>query len=199
MAASNVARRPRLVVGLTGFFGSGKSSVARLWKTQGAKVIDCDALVREIYSGKPRFVTQIKKALGLEALERSQVARLVFHDARKRKRLEFLIHPYVFRRIAQILRTFKQGVVVIEMPLLFETGFGRQVDVIAVVTAEKRKVLDRLERKGFSTREARMRWRAQWPIEEKVRRADFAIDNSGSPRELKKQALEVWGVLKKMA
>ena len=192
-----IPKRPsRFIIGLTGIFGSGKSTVVKIFRSQGAHVIDCDQLVREAYKRNTALAKQVQKLFRLKKLDKSEIARSVFQNQTKRKKLEALIHPYVFKRIVQKLRLIQYGVVVVEMPLLFETGFERQLDAVIVVAGRKSVIQKRLRRKGFSDREIQSRWQAQWPLQGKVNRADFVIENSGGLSDAKKQVLKILRKLK---
>ncbi len=182
----------RLIVGLTGTFGSGKSSAAKILKSLGACVIDCDELVREAYLPKAGLQATILKSLGVKRLDRGQIAELVFQSKVKRKKLEAVIHPYVFKRVEKELSAAREKITVIEMPLLFETGFDRRVDCVVVVSAKKEAIEKRLLKKGFTKRGMTLRQRAQWPLSVKEKEADFVVENSGSVLNLKKQVHKIW-------
>ncbi len=185
--ADRQKKLPIFLIGLTGIFGSGKSAARKLFELYGAKTVDCDALAREAYEIRNPLYQKIKKAFGLNQLARPAIAKLIFENQKKRKQLEALIHPYVFQRISEEIRKVKKGLVVIEIPLLFETGFEKCVHATVMVTAQKKMIKKRLSARGFSAREIDLRWKAQWPLKKKVSRADFIIDNSGSHAALKKQ------------
>ena len=160
-------RRRAFVVGLTGSFGSGKTSVAKIWKKKGANVIDSDKLVHEVYKPNHPIGKKIKKSLRLKSLDRAQIGKIIFSKPALRKRLERMIHPYVFKRIPEIVRKSKKRVAVIEMPLLFETDFQKKVDVVVLVIGKKNEIEKRLLKKGFSKEEIRRRWKAQWTAEKR--------------------------------
>ncbi len=189
-------RKNRLVVGLTGVFGSGKTSVATLFKKLGAHVIDCDAIVRDIYETGNPLLKKIGMKFGLRNPNRMKLGALVFSDARKRHQLEKLIHPYVFQKISENLKRVKHGIVVIDMPLLFEVGFERNVEKVVVVASQSQEIRKRLMKKGFSSGEIVKRLGAQMPLREKVKRSDFIINNSGGLENLKKQVQKVLNNLK---
>ena len=183
------------MVGLTGTFGSGKSSAGRLFKKYGARrIIDADRVAHEPFRPGHPLAGRIRKLFN-GGLARKTIAREVFRDQGKLKRLEAIVHPYVRRRIEAELKRNGTGIVVLEVPLLFETGFDRLCDVTVAVIAGRRAMETRLARKGFSRAEIRARQRAQWPEEKKKKQADLLIHNSGSRQTLAANAKRVWASL----
>ena len=185
----------RWTIGITGTFGSGKSSVARFLKRLGAQaVIDFDRLAHEVFRPRHALRKRIASLVGVpqRRLARKRVADKVFSNPRVRERLELIVHPYVFGRVRRELKRHPKGVVIVEVPLLFETGFDRECDATISVIASERVAVHRLKPKGFSAREVRARLRAQLPAREKKRRADFYIVNNGSKQALREKAVKVW-------
>ena len=187
----------RLTIGLTGSFGSGKSTVAEIWRSLGVQVIDCDRLVREVYLPNHLIGARIKKTFSLALLGRSLIADIIFRNAKMRKKLEGIVHPYVFKRIREELKRYARGIVAIEVPLLFETGFNNQVDLTVLVRASGKVIQERLQEKGFSREMIQLRQKAQWSLSRKMRKADFIINNSGSFQGVKKQAVMFLKLFKK--
>ena len=198
-------KRSRLfLIGITGTFGSGKSTVRDLFCRWGARTIDADRLGHEALRKNSEPYRKIINAFGKTVagrngtLDRKKLARIVFSDPVKRKKLERIIHPYVFRRIREKLVNLKSGMVAIEVPLLFETGFDRQVDRTVAVHAPARQILSRLSRKrhlGKSDIEARTA--AQMPLPEKIKRSDFVINNTNGPKQTLRQAKRIWAEIKR--
>jgi dephospho-CoA kinase len=130
------------------------------------------------------------------SLDRRKLGRLVFEEATARHRLESIVHPEVRRlmgeRAAEAERTGVR-VVVMEVPLLFEARLEREVDKVVVVDAHPAAQVQRLmARDGLTEDEARLRLAAQWSREERARRADYLIDNSGAWEETKQQVERLW-------
>ncbi len=182
-----MSKKGRLVVGVTGTFGSGKSTVSRIFKKLGAKkIIDCDRLAHEPFRAGHPLRIKIKSFFPL-GLSRSGIAREVFGDRAKLKRLEAILHPYVLRRVRSEISRVRSGIVVVEVPLLFETGFDRLCDVTIAVVAGKRDILKRLGASGFNKTEVLTRQRAQFSQARKRRLADFIIQNTGSKKTLERR------------
>ncbi|MBI1977318.1 MAG: dephospho-CoA kinase [Candidatus Omnitrophica bacterium] len=190
--------KKRLIVGVTGSFGSGKSTTCKILRRLGArKVIHSDPLTREVFKPRHPIGKRIQSLFHIQGrINRKRVAKRIFSDPKKRRQLEALIHPYVFQRIRSELNRVKRGVVVIEVPLLFETGFDRLCDVTIAIFAPEKVVIKRLKERGFQAREVRARLRAQLPASEKRKRSDLYISNSGSKQVLVQKTKHIWNQLK---
>lgn len=176
------------VIGLTGGIASGKSLVASLLRAFGADVLDSDAIVHDLLRRGRRTREEIRRIFGEsvmqgETVNRTALGRLVFADPAKRRQLEALLHPQVKRILTRQLHNLAQDekpVVFIEVPLLYEAGWGDWVDEVWLVYAPPDVQKARLRaRTGFTEQEVESRLAAQWPWEEKRRRATRVIDNSG--------------------
>jgi dephospho-CoA kinase len=199
-----------LHIGLTGNIGSGKSSVARLLRERGAAVIDADALAREATEDRG-VLDAIARDLGAELvaggrLDRAATARRVFRDPEARRRLERIVHPWVRRATAERMEALERlpeppPVIVLDIPLLYESGLDRGLDAVIVVIAPLRDRVARVvARSGLSEQEVRSRDAAQMPLEAKAARADFVVDNGGTPEELEVRVDAVWnGLLERAA
>ena len=194
-------------VGITGSFGSGKSTVAGLLRAWGAELLDADEISHQLIGKNGRCRAKVvqrfgKKILTAGQIDRKKLAAEVFTDGTKLRALEKILHPAVgeeikkeFKRIA---RRDPQAVAVIDVPLLFEAGFDRLVDAVIVVKAKRLVQLKRLKAKGVSPAEFSRRLKRQLPIQKKERLADCVIDNSGSLKNTQKQARKVWERIRKI-
>lgn len=188
---------PLSVFGLTGGIGSGKSTVAALFRERGVPVVDADELAREAVAPGSAGLAEVLATFGPQiaaadgSLDRKKLGALVFADGDARNRLNAITHPIV-RRLSQerFLALDRQGVRLAgyDVPLLFETGLDAVLRPIVVVTAREATQLERiLARDGLSEAEARARIAAQLPLSEKQKRADYVLYNNGSPQELAAQ------------
>ncbi len=178
-------------VALTGGIATGKSYVRRRLEAAGVPTIDSDVLAREaVHAGSPGLAALVQR-FGPEmltpdgALDRRAMARLVFDDETARRDLEAIVHPVVRSATdAWYERLAAQGeatLAVADVPLLYETGRDRDFDTVIVTTCPASVQVARLmARDGLTDAEARARIAAQWPLPEKVRRAHYVIDTSGS-------------------
>ena len=193
-------------VGLTGNFGMGKTTVLKLFGKLGAFTFNIDSFVHEILE-MPETVAMIVGVLGKDvlkgpkknSLDKKRVADIIFSSHKKRKAVEDIIHPPVFRKIeeteSQILKENRSAIVVFEVPLLFESTFENNFDRVIVVYCNRSSAVSRLIKKGFSENEIKKRIRAQIPITRKKKLADFVINNSKSIRETNVQVKRIFGEL----
>ncbi len=195
-----------LVVGLTGNVAAGKSAVAELWREAGVAVVSADELARAAVAPGTEALAGIAELFGPGViredgmLDRAAVRAIVFRDEEALRALEAIVHPEVRRlRDEWTAEQRKAGaeVVVWEIPLLFETGTEREVDVVVVVDApsgvRRRRIV---ETRGLSEDEAAAVMEAQLAAGEKRRRADVVVENAGGREELAARAGEVLGVLR---
>ncbi len=194
-------------IGLTGNFGMGKTTVLRIFRKLGAYTFNSDDYVHDILK-RPEVIRKISTLLGNQVilkrsngilLNKNRVADIVFNESMKRKAIEKIIHPEVFKAIksarANILKKDSSALIIFEVPLLFEAALEKFFDKTVVIYCNREKALDRALGKGFTEDEAEKRIRAQMPITEKKKRADFRIENNGDLNELKKRVERVFNSL----
>lgn len=197
----NGGQNMTLVVGLTGGIASGKSTVANMFKEMGIEVIDADVEAREAVEIGEEAYEQIVTYFGKgilnadHTINRSKLGEIIFNDSVKRQKLNEIVHPDVRRRMnekkeAAILRG--DQVVVLDIPLLFESGLKHMVNVVLLVYVEKDVQLQRLMDRNLLTKEeALARIQSQMPIEDKRKLADKVINNNGTIENTKKQLIEL--------
>jgi len=186
-----------LVVGLTGGIGCGKSEVRKRLKKAGVRVIDADTLAKEIAEKNPAVVSTIKKEFGSDIydaegkLQRKKLAAIVFNDSTKLAALNAIIHPRVIgtvEREIDALREQGEKLVVVEAALHYEVNWNEAMDVMVVVSAPMEQRIPRvMQRDGVDEAAVHRRIATQLPIEEKVKRADFVIENDGGLEALQKK------------
>ena len=200
------AKAHMLKIAITGGAGTGKSTVARMFAELGAEVLDADQAARDAVAvGAPAWV-ELRRVYGEDFfhadgnLNRSKLSQLVFADPKARRRLDGLIHPRVEAELkARVAELEGRGVklVLVEVPLLFETGRDAAFDRVIVVAAPEALQIRRLrgrDRRGEE--EIRGIIAAQWPLADKVARADYVVDNGGSRRRTARQIKNIWADLK---
>ncbi len=191
-----------LKIALTGGPGSGKTTVARMFRELGAQVLDADEVAREVVSPGGAAWEELRREFGPAyfqedgSLNRAKLAELVFGDPEARRRLNAIIHPRVTRELARRLADLAaQGLrlVMVEVPLLFEVGLEKNYDLVIVVDAGEDEQIERLTaRDGRPPEEARGIVGAQWPLAAKKARADFVVDNRDSLEKTRRQVKKLW-------
>jgi dephospho-CoA kinase len=188
------------VVGLTGGIGAGKSSVSARLAAKGAVIVDADAIVREAQAaGTPVFEAIVERfgpgVVGPDGeLDRPALAAVVFGDPEALKELNALVHPAVGAEVVRRV-TEQQGtdrVVVLDVPLLVESGRYRASGVIVVDVPHDVAVARLARDRGMPEDDARARMARQVSREERVAKADFVIDNSGTPEALDEAVDRAW-------
>ena len=173
-----------LILGLTGSIGMGKSTTAKLFAEAGVPVYDADATVHRIYQGEaaPAIETAFPGTTVDGKVDRAKLSAKVLHDPAAIKRLEQIVHPMLGASRQKFLDDAEASgalVVVMDIPLLFETGGEKRVDAVVVVTTSPEAQRERIMARGTMTSEALDAILArQLPDTEKRRRADFVVDTS---------------------
>ena len=177
------------VCGLTGGVGMGKSTAAEFLRTRGVQMVDTDELARQlVQSGQPAL-TEIQTEFGKNIvasdgrLRREELAEIIFADAAARKKLETILHPRIRERwLAQveIWRKENRALAVVVIPLLFETRAESHFDKIICVACSAPAQRQRLLSRGWTPEQIQQRLAAQWPVEQKISRADFVVWTDGA-------------------
>ena len=187
------------LVGLTANYGMGKSTVLATFGSLGAVVMSADAIVGRLLEDES-VRDRIRGMFGDDVigdggrLDKKTVASRIFSDPQQRKRLEALLHPLVFAEIEAAAGNpdYADRVIVVEVPLLFESSADLKFRKTITVHTSEEEAVSRLGRKGISREEALARLETQMPISEKIKRADYAIDNSNSQGETERQAGKIY-------
>jgi dephospho-CoA kinase len=199
-----------LMVGLTGGVASGKSVVSQILKEEGAYLVDADQIARELVQPRTPTWKELIKAFGKEILQkdgsidRKKLAAKIFSDPEQRGQLNRILHPRIKKEMGRRLKAIGQkdpeAIVVIDAPLLIETGDHREMDEVIVVLSTEEQQIERLkERHGVNREEARRIIASQIATEERLKVADLVIRNEGSLEETVRRAREVFQELKKIA
>jgi dephospho-CoA kinase len=190
--------RKKIILGLTGSFGSGKTTVAAILKSYGAGVIDADKIARRVsLPGKTAYKNILrifgKGFIGKDKrINRAKLAARVFDNRALIIKLNLAVHPEVIRVIKKEIGRLNSGVIVVDAPLLIEAGLKSLVDKLIVVKISRKNQLKRIFKKMRITKSAILkRQKAQMPLENKVRLADFVIDNDGSIENTRKQVKQI--------
>ena len=183
-----------ILFGLTGGIGSGKTAVCNFLREKDIPIIEADPLAKELTNHSPEIqralVTEFGKDVYLDSgtVNKDLLSHLVFSDVEKRERINRIIHPQVFKAIQGRVNQFKKEnhqLVGVEAALIYESSMERILNAVAVVSAPLEKRIEWIKsRDGFSQEEIRKRINSQMPLEEKIKYADYVIDNEGSLSDL---------------
>lgn len=196
---SRQKRSNKIILGVTGGFGSGKSTVSGILKTYGAELIDADKLAHSCIASQGKCYKRLIRAFGNkilkndESIDRAKLGKIVFWNKRLLGRINNIIHPEVIKEIKKRIKRSKSGVIVLDVPLLIESGLKGLVDKLIVVKASRITQIRRALRKGaLKKSDILKRINSQIPLRVKSRLADFVIDNSGSITKTRKQVADTW-------
>jgi dephospho-CoA kinase len=199
-----------LIVGLTGGVASGKTAISQILKEEGAYLIDADQIARELVQPHTATWNELIKVFGKEILQedgsihRKRLAAKVFSDPEQRNLLNQILHPRIKaemnRRVKEIGQKDRDAIVVIDAALLIELGDHREMDKVIVVTSTEKQQIERLKKRdGVDQEEAQRILFSQMPLEEKLKVADFVIQNEGSFEETRRRVKEIFQELKRIA
>jgi dephospho-CoA kinase len=186
---------------LTGGIATGKSFCLDRFAELGAATIDADAQAREAVAPGSRGLAAVVSRFGAGvlrpdgSLDRPALARIIFNDRAARADLEAIVHPDVYRRISEWFANLPLGtrVAIADIPLLFETGHEHEFERVIVAACDPDEQVRRvMARDGLTLGDARARVAAQWPIDEKARRADFVIRTDASHADSAARVREVF-------
>ena len=202
--------RPKkpLLIGLTGGPGAGKSTVAKLMKEAGAKIIDADAIGHSILAHNRAVIKNTEKLFGNAVVskkgpDRKLIGDIVFGDDSARRAFNRIIHPPLLRQLKKGLSqsATKKSVrmVVVDAALIFEWGIADWFDLIVVVAASRAGRIARLCEAGLSMTQVRNRFAAQLDQKDKVALADYVIKNDGDRAVLKKEVRKLMAQIAKIS
>ena len=184
-----------LTVGLTGDVGAGKSTLSRVWEEMGATIIDADRVARDMWIF-PDVQKKAAERWGSDFFEGDQksvfakIAAKIFSEEEEYEFVSDLLHPATIAAIEDIVRN-AEGWVVVEIPLLFECGRPEWMDFVVFVSASAEKRVERNALRGWDAVEIKRRESRLMPRDEKIRKSDWVMENSGSKEEWEAKAREL--------
>jgi dephospho-CoA kinase len=190
------------VIGLTGGIGSGKSTVSEFVKELGAVVVEADKIGHDVFKPGSKAWRQVVQEFGDEIvgeggeINRARLGEIVFNNPRAMTRLNEIMHPAIFSVLDERVEECRKkgvGVVVLEIPLLIETGRTAGIDEIWVTVAPEATVIKRLRKRNqLSKAEVKARIHSQLTNEERIKRADAVINTDCSLEDVKERVKELW-------
>jgi len=188
-------------IGVTGIFASGKGTVCEIFHELGAGVVDTDLVAREIMEPGREGLARVVDEFGGDfltgdgGLDRRAFANFVFKDSERVNKLNAITHPIILDEVLR--RSSGNSIYMINTPLLFESAFDKHMDKNIVVVAGDDQVIQRgVKRDSITAEEIKERLNHQIPLKEKIKLADYIIDNSGSLENTRRQVVELWNILK---
>lgn len=192
-----------MIIGLTGGFNSGKTTVAGMFREKNALVIDADKLAHKSLAPYTKVwkkvVTHFGKAILRRnaQINRAKLGSIVFKDKKKLKWLAGVIHPEVIFKIKRLIKKYKKQypgrLIIVDVPLLFEAGVNSLFDKLIVVNSLVNKQIERAHLKtGLSRSDILRRINSQIPLAKKIKLADFVIDNRGTLRKTRIQVGRIY-------
>ena len=189
-----------MIIGLTGGIASGKTTVAGLFKKKGALVLDADKIARKVIERDSPVYRKVVRFFGSDILNKDRsinrrcLAKIVFSSSLKLKKLNSFIHPVVIKIINDELKKRKgKRVVVIDAPLLIEANLSSLVDRLIVVKTKQKIQINRIVAKmKLSRSEILKRIKNQISLRDKIKLADYVIDNGSSFKNTEKQVKDIW-------
>lgn len=188
------------IIAITGSIASGKSTVSRML-AEYYPVISSDDINRDLLENSAQVKEEVIAAFGSEVIskneiDRSKLSKIVFAATDKKERLEAIMHPRILEVIMAFVSSSTADFVFVEVPLLFEVNWQQYFDYSVVVVADEKLLLERLRKRGISKNAAVMRLQQQLPQAEKIRNADYVIENNSTLEELQQKVLELLQKLK---
>jgi len=190
--------KKKIILGITGSFGSGKSTVAGIFRSYGAKVIDADKIAHGLIKPPSKIYKKIISTFGNDilkknkAIDREKLARVVFNNKDLLKEINKIMHPEIIRVIKREIKSYPGRVIVLDAPLIIEAGLEKMVDKLIVVKIKREKQMERICKKtGLKKPDILKRIKTQISQNMKARLANFIIDNSRTIQETEKQVREI--------
>ena len=198
-----------MILGITGSIGSGKTTIAKLFCKHGFERIDADKISHELMKNNLQLRKLLIKNFGFKIaaknkiIDRKKLGEIVFDDEKKLKKLNLIMHPLIILEIKNQIEKIQKkcggsAKIIVDAPLLLETNAKDLVDKIIVVKCSDNKIIQRLLKKGKRTKKEIMQIsKSQMPAKEKLKFADFAVDNGRDLENLERQVVEIMDKLKR--
>jgi len=188
-----------IILGITGGIACGKTEIGRILSAEGFKVLDSDFLAHELMGkGRPVYEAVVEHFGGAiltadEEIDRAKLGKKIFADQQQRSVLNRLVHPAVIEAAREWMKECRESQedAAVLVPLLFEAGWTEGWDAVICLTAPEEQIFQRLGKRGLSKDDVRKRIAAQMPQTEKAAKADFVIENGGTPEVLRSRMMDI--------
>ena len=190
------------IIGLCGGSGSGKGTACAFFNDLGVKSIDTDRLYHSIISTDSECAKELVEAFGTEikanpGIDRAKLRKVVFSSKESLALLNDITHRHILSEVRSIIKDQMDGIgIIIDAPLLFESGFDKECDVTVAVIADEHVRIDRImKRDGISEEIAKARIASQIPSEELIRRCDYTLRNDTTEQELRQNVEQLYSII----
>lgn len=192
----------KLLVGVTGGIGSGKSLACKYFAQLGCNIYYADDIAKELYVTNPRLLKSLVRQFGKKIIGKNgnlnffEFRKVVFSSTANQERVNRIVHPFVISEIIRQAKSSKSKLVIIEAALIFESGFNKYLDyTIEVFSTVKNRIKRIKKRNMLSVRDIRSIMKLQMPEREKIKRADFVLKNDSTPVMLRKKVKFIFTLL----
>jgi len=196
-------KRPKKIIGIVGGIGSGKSTAAAEFEKLGCAVISADAIVHKLLEEDKKIIMQIKDAFGAEVItkkgvvNRSRLAKRVFSSEENVRKINEIIHPAVFEKCQELIEKYKSDAkvkaIVLDMPLLVETGWDKQCDAVVFVDCPEAKRKAHAEKRGLDWEKiVKIRENFQISLDIKLKTAKYIVYNNSDLSVLTEQVKRIF-------
>ena len=182
-----------MILGLTGGIASGKTTVSKKIKELGGYIIDADKISKEV-SNSQEVLKKVEENFGVEVIEngslnRKKLREIIFNNREKRKMLNNIMHPIIVKKMKEeIVEHKEEKLIVLDIPLLYETKLEYLCDKVLVVWVDENTQIERIKKRDNSSTELAKRiLRSQMPLLEKLKKADYNIENNETIEKLEKK------------
>jgi len=187
----------KMIIGMTGGIASGKSTVSDYLKKMGIEIIDADEIASKIIEER-KVINNIVEEFGENILSgkkinKKKLRKIIFEDKEKREKLNNIMHPSILEKVKEYIKKYeKNKIVIVDMPLLYEVGFEKEVDKVIVLYCSAEIQLSRImKRDNVEYEEAVNTIKSQFDIRDKIKKADYIIENNGTKEELKSKIYDL--------
>ncbi|MDW8433793.1 MAG: dephospho-CoA kinase [Aquificaceae bacterium] len=192
-----------LKIALTGNMCSGKSTLGRLFQKAGFRLFDADLIIRNFYEERTEVYYKVVEIFGKDilnedgSLNRKKLANIVFKDSKKLSLLEDITHGALYKKLEEEFKNMPEdSIAVVEASLLIEKGTYRNYHTTVLVYSTYELCKERALNSGYTLEDFERRWKRQKPPEEKLKYANFVVDNTGSLEKLQRRAEELIKIFK---
>lgn len=199
------SRLKKLKIGITGGVGSGKTLAAKYFESLGYTVINADKTAKELYKKNLKLKKKLVKEFGKGILDDSGsidlkgMRRLILSGKNIIKRVNRIVHPFVFREMEKAFNSARGKIVFIEAAIMFETGSAKKMDYVILIYANKQNRINRItKRDEVSTSDVKKIMDIQMDERKKLKLADFTVKNNSTPADLKKNIHSLEKILRKL-